>query len=242
MYLQEEGAALRGLNPQRFPFAPACKSACKQTESLPHPMQLCCLIICFVFSLTSRPHSQQAHQHWNQHFSKPLTQQKWWHKCTCCWRIAVFESTSFTSLLLISDHCTYWNYCNSMCDCMREASRYWALHTDPSPRPLLSHRCPCLLANGGRRVWNLPRSECCSQGQARAGKSILAEPTSSQICFFINVFLVVIHILFYINSGFLKILFILFLGRGEGREKEWERNISVWLSLVHPQLETWPAT
>ena len=30
--------------------------------------------------------------------------------------------------------------------------------------------------------------------------------------------------------------------RGEEREKERERNISVWLSLVYPLLETWLAT
>ena len=34
----------------------------------------------------------------------------------------------------------------------------------------------------------------------------------------------------------------LFLDRGEGREKERERNISMWLPPVHPLLETWPAT
>ena len=34
----------------------------------------------------------------------------------------------------------------------------------------------------------------------------------------------------------------LFLDRGEGREQEKERNISVWLPLVHPQLGTWAAT
>ena len=40
-----------------------------------------------------------------------------------------------------------------------------------------------------------------------------------------------------------KILFIyLFLDRGEQREKERERNISVWLPLNHPLLGTWPAT
>ena len=38
-----------------------------------------------------------------------------------------------------------------------------------------------------------------------------------------------------------KILFI-FRERGEGREKHRERNISVWLPLVHPPLGTWPAT
>ena len=39
-----------------------------------------------------------------------------------------------------------------------------------------------------------------------------------------------------------KILFIYFLEREEGREKERERNISVWLPLTWPPLRTWPAT
>ena len=34
----------------------------------------------------------------------------------------------------------------------------------------------------------------------------------------------------------------LFLERGEGREKEKERNISVWLPLTPHLLGTWPAT
>ena len=37
---------------------------------------------------------------------------------------------------------------------------------------------------------------------------------------------------------FFKILFILERG-GEG---EWERNINMWLPLVHPLLGTWPTT
>ena len=41
---------------------------------------------------------------------------------------------------------------------------------------------------------------------------------------------------------FFKLLFILFLERGEGREKERERNMNVWLLLVCPPLGTWPAT
>ena len=41
---------------------------------------------------------------------------------------------------------------------------------------------------------------------------------------------------------YFKILFILFLGKEQGREKERERNINVWLPLVCPLLETWPAT
>ena len=34
----------------------------------------------------------------------------------------------------------------------------------------------------------------------------------------------------------------LFLERGEGREKERERNINVWLPLTRPLVGTWPAT
>ena len=41
---------------------------------------------------------------------------------------------------------------------------------------------------------------------------------------------------------FLKYCIYLFLERGEGREKEGERNINVWLPLMCPVLRTWPAT
>ena len=41
---------------------------------------------------------------------------------------------------------------------------------------------------------------------------------------------------------FLKDFIYLFLERGEGREKEMERNISVWLPLMRPLLGIWPAT
>ena len=41
---------------------------------------------------------------------------------------------------------------------------------------------------------------------------------------------------------FFKDFIYLFLERGEGREKERERNINVWLPLMHPQLGTWPTT
>ena len=44
------------------------------------------------------------------------------------------------------------------------------------------------------------------------------------------------------RSFFFKKRFYSFLKRGEGRKKEEERNINVWLPLVHPQLGTWPAT
>ena len=36
--------------------------------------------------------------------------------------------------------------------------------------------------------------------------------------------------------------FYLFLEKGEGREKERERNINVWLPLTCPLLGTWPVT
>ena len=41
---------------------------------------------------------------------------------------------------------------------------------------------------------------------------------------------------------FLKCFIYLFLERGEGREKERERNVDVWLTLAHPQLGTQPTT
>ena len=40
----------------------------------------------------------------------------------------------------------------------------------------------------------------------------------------------------------LKRFIYLFLEMGEGREKERERNIRVWLPLMHPLLGTWPTT
>ena len=46
----------------------------------------------------------------------------------------------------------------------------------------------------------------------------------------------------FLQLLFKKDLFInLFPEREEGREKERERNINVWLPLVLPQLGTWPA-
>ena len=41
---------------------------------------------------------------------------------------------------------------------------------------------------------------------------------------------------------FFKDLICLFVERREGREKERERNINVWLPLEHPLLGNWPAT
>ena len=41
---------------------------------------------------------------------------------------------------------------------------------------------------------------------------------------------------------FFKGFIYLFLERGEGKEKEREKNIYVWLPLMHPLLGTWPAT
>ena len=45
-----------------------------------------------------------------------------------------------------------------------------------------------------------------------------------------------------IELYFLKDFIYLFLEREEGREKERERNINVWLPLVHPLLGTKPTT
>ena len=44
------------------------------------------------------------------------------------------------------------------------------------------------------------------------------------------------------TSNIFKDFIYLFLQRREGKEKERERNISVWLPLVHPLLRTWPTT
>ena len=49
-------------------------------------------------------------------------------------------------------------------------------------------------------------------------------------------------ILLFINFSCLKDFIYLILEAREWREKERERNSSVWLPLAHPLLETWPAT
>ena len=48
----------------------------------------------------------------------------------------------------------------------------------------------------------------------------------------------------FLSQGFLvfKTFVYLLLKRGERKEKERERNISVWLPLMHSLLETWPST
>ena len=46
----------------------------------------------------------------------------------------------------------------------------------------------------------------------------------------------------YHCSFFKKFIYLLFLERGEGREKERERNLIMWLPVMWPQLGTWPAT
>ena len=50
------------------------------------------------------------------------------------------------------------------------------------------------------------------------------------------------HNILSINHFFFFLRFYLFLERGEGREKERERNIDVWLPLAHLPLGTWPTT
>ena len=44
------------------------------------------------------------------------------------------------------------------------------------------------------------------------------------------------------NLFFKKYFIYLFVQRGEGREKEMERNSNVWLPLARPMLGTWPIT
>ena len=43
-------------------------------------------------------------------------------------------------------------------------------------------------------------------------------------------------------DSFFKDFVYLLLERGEGKEKERERNVSVWLPLMRPLLGNWPAT
>ena len=43
-------------------------------------------------------------------------------------------------------------------------------------------------------------------------------------------------------SFFIRFYLFTFLDKGEGREKERERNINMWLLLTHPLLGTWPTT
>ena len=45
----------------------------------------------------------------------------------------------------------------------------------------------------------------------------------------------------YFGSSKKILRFYLFSERGEGREKERERNMSVWLPLAHPSLGVGPA-
>ena len=44
-----------------------------------------------------------------------------------------------------------------------------------------------------------------------------------------------------VSFFFLRLFIYLFLDRGEGKEKESERNINAWLPLEHLLQGTWPA-
>ena len=50
------------------------------------------------------------------------------------------------------------------------------------------------------------------------------------------------HIYIHIYTFYIYYIYRIILERGEGREKERERNINVWLPLARPQLGTWPTT
>ena len=56
-----------------------------------------------------------------------------------------------------------------------------------------------------------------------------------------NIFLLFYYLKDSCTFNFFK-SFYLFLQRGEGRKKEGERNINVWLPLARPLLGTWPTT
>ena len=53
--------------------------------------------------------------------------------------------------------------------------------------------------------------------------------------------IIFIHSLF-LFSPFIKRFYLFIFKKGERRENERERNISVWLPLMCPQLGTWPVT
>ena len=59
-----------------------------------------------------------------------------------------------------------------------------------------------------------------------------------QVTYFVDTILPWVYQMFFLFKEFIY----LFWDSGEGREKERERNISVWLPLVHPLLGTWPTT
>ena len=59
---------------------------------------------------------------------------------------------------------------------------------------------------------------------------------------FLTSILVLLKSIFSISYNFFKDFIYLYLEREEGREKEREKNINVWLLLTWPPLGTWPAT
>ena len=70
--------------------------------------------------------------------------------------------------------------------------------------------------------------------------SVMGERRTPQNKYLKNIYYLGTYYIKYYNLMLKCILFYLFLEKG--REKKRERNINVWLPLMHPLLGTWPAT
>ena len=87
----------------------------------------------------------------------------------------------------------------------------------------------------GREVW---------QRYGRWDREILLSPRNEKNCMLNDIKARMPVLCFFFKNlfYFLKCFIYLFLERGEGREKEGERSINVWLPLAQPPLGTWPVT
>ena len=106
---------------------------------------------------------------------------------------------------------------------------------------------------GGAGVHLLCKPRWVARRPCGPGEGGRLPSTCQRCCFFFNLLILkkeekrAIDVLFHlvlcslVDFFFLKIIY-LFLDKGEGREKERERNISVWLPLPCSLLGTLPAT